>query len=183
MFRISRTRLVAGLATAAAIVPAGSAVAADDTVTVGITGATAPVLTTAPDYGNFGFELDGTRQSVSTSIAPWKVTDATGSGLGWRVNVKATLPPELTGSALSMTTATPTPDDALNGSAAPTSSSGSILAAGGRQVATTIADGGMGIWNFTQTANDLTLIVPPNVKAGGPYDIAITTTLSPGLGA
>jgi hypothetical protein len=174
---VRRALLTAGVL--AALAPAGVAHADTD---VTVTGSGAAATITSPSFGaSFtGVTLDGTRKTTSTSVGDWSVTDARGTGQGWQVKVSATTPSTGGGTPHTMPNATlvlgaPTAaaDDALmDPSGAPATAGGDILAG-----AVTVADAesgeGMGKWDFTQGASDLTLTVPPDVYAG-----TYTTTLT-----
>jgi hypothetical protein len=184
--RALRAILVAGVATLA--FPAAS-MAADTTVAVD--GTTEPTLST-PTFGLFAdVVLDGTRKPTTASISDWSVVDARGTGAGWNVNMVATVPTDggalpdasddktlATATIVPAASATITNPDPLNASAAPTSASPNIRATNGATVMTAGTNAGMGTWNFTQGANDLTLTVPSDARKGT-YTVAITTTFGP----
>jgi hypothetical protein len=183
---LPRKRTIAALAATAVLVPTSSALAEDVTVT--LEGTALPTIS-APVLGDFGtVTLDGTRKAVTTSVGNWSVTDARGTGAGWRVNMEATVPTNtdatpltLANASIALTAASAvTKADSLNGSAAPTAAGGELMVGGGKTVSAAAVDGGMGVWNFTQAADDLTLTVPSDAKVGTTaYTTTITTTISP----
>lgn len=181
----SVVRTTAAITALVAFAP-NAALADTDTTSVVVEGAAVPVLT-APSFGNFpDVTLNGARQSVDASVANWSVTDARGTGGGWDVRVAATVPstadetPKTLGTAtMSIDASTASAADVQNGSGAPAAGSGNIIGSG-VVVADADAGEGMGVWNFAQGADDLTLDVPSDAEAGT-YTSTITTTLTPGV--
>lgn len=180
---LARAAAVAGIFVA---LPAGSALAATDTSGVTVTGASNTL--TAPTFGDFaGATLDGTRQSLSTSVASWNVSDNRGTGAGWSVTVSASQPqtadatPVVMPSSATLTLTAPdvSATDTQNGSTAPTVVGGNLLG-GTISLATAGADAGMGSWDFAQAATDLAIVVPSETKAGA-YTSTVTTTLGAAL--
>lgn len=176
-------RITVTLLAAAAIAPAAAA-AETDTSTVTVEGASVPTLT-APSFGDFpDVTLNGSRQTVSASVASWSVTDARGTGLGWDVRVSATVPTtvdeseSLATATMALTAPAASAADPQNASAAPALAGGNIIGSG-VLVADADAAEGMGVWNLAQGADDLDLSVPSDAKAGT-YTSTITTTLTPG---
>jgi len=140
--------------------------------------------------------LSGLAQTVSTSVGTWSVNDARGSLLGWNVKVGATRFTDQNG----------TPGDTTDDKTLPLSSltltAPTAVAAGGQssllapvvQPLTTALDNGtadvsaavaalstgQGLWNFTQGASHLSLVLPATASTGT-YASTITTTLSSGV--
>lgn len=181
MQRISKHAVVLG-----AIVSlswAGVAQAETDTTSAELLAGS--VTMTAPAFGDFtSTTLNGASQSKTASVSDWGINDATGSGAGWLVTMAAS--PLQTGAAvvmqgatLEVAAATAAPVDASNVSTAPTMVGGD-LRAGTVTVADAAADEGLGEWALTQGADDLTLGIPADARAGT-YTSTITTTLAPGV--
>jgi hypothetical protein len=187
-----RSLAVAG-AIAALAAPA-SALAGTTSVT--INGGTLD-FGTAPSVGNFtAVTLDGSLvKTTNASVSNWSVNDATGSLLGWHVNVAASQFTTGGGTPSTLTTGSMTyagPNMAAGASqssllnpvllalrATPVpidlSSDGSTAV----PVVKSLAATGQGLWNFTQGASDLTLSVPATTKAGT-YTSTVTFTLASG---
>ena len=87
---LNRTRLItvaALLALSAAVPLTGVAHAAGGDTSASLLGGTLTVSGGAP--GTFSADLNGTNQTVYTSLGNYTVTDATGTGLGWHVSMQA----------------------------------------------------------------------------------------------
>jgi hypothetical protein len=163
---------------------AGTAQAAVDDTTVVLTGGTLDLR--APLFGNFpGATLDGSSDSQDASVSTWGVNDPSGSARGWSVSMAAsalvtadTVPITMDGAVISIAEPVASPVDSTNTSTEPTMLGGSISAS--RNVAVAAANEGLGDWDFTQGATDLTLATPANARAGS-YTSTITTTLTQGV--
>jgi hypothetical protein len=139
--------------------------------------------------------LNGAGQTVTTAVANWAVNDARGTGLGWNVKVQATRFTDDGG------TSSDTSDDkqlptsllTLTGPTVAAGASQSALLKPTVQPLTTALDAGaavpvaiaavgtgQGLWNFSQGASHLSLVIPPTAEAGD-YSSTITTTLSSGI--
>jgi hypothetical protein len=177
-------RVALGLGVAAALVPAGLAQAATDDSTVIVSGAGAVALTTAPLFGDFpGATLTGVNQDVTTSVANWKVTDATGAAPGWSANIVADVPHNggstvvMTGAALALTAPAAT-TEGTNASTAPVvAGKANIIGGGGINAANAAAGTGAGVWTLAQGADQLKLTIPADATAAS-YTTTITTTLN-----
>jgi hypothetical protein len=137
--------------------------------------------------GNFsGITLNGQVQTTNASIGNFSVTDATGTGNGWNVVVKAT---QFTDSVNNVTLPTGSLDIALPTVTAQTgasdvstitTSSGKVDNATGVKVLSAALNGGMGEYDVTYATNALTLtLLPKDVKAGT-YTSTISVTLTTG---
>jgi hypothetical protein len=128
-------------------------------------------------------QLNGSVQTVTADVGNWSVNDARGSLLGWNVTIAAgqftsagadTLPV----GSLSLTAPTVSAGSGQAGGLAPIVQSLTPIDAGSAVPLVVAAPlTGQGLWNFTQGAGQLSLVVPPTVKAGT-YTSTITTTLS-----
>ncbi len=121
--------------------------------------------------------LSGSATTAMTTMNPFTVTDASGTGAGWNVTVQATQFKEYVGgtyvsggktlalSSLSMAA----PTVAANGtsSAAPAMTSGPYVIDSGSavKIASAAVGNGMGAYDFTPGANGLTLSIPANAYA------------------
>lgn len=189
-----RSLLFAGAAAAALAAPGAAHAQATDTTSVTLSAGSLTFPTTLAASNFPATQLNGQVQTLNAAVGDWSVNDATGALLGWTVQVKAsqftdnngtagdatddkTLPPG------SLTLALPTVGAGASQSSllAPVTLAITPIDTGVNQIlAQAIATEGSGLWNFTQGADDLTLVVPPTVKAGT-YTSTITTTLSAGV--
>ena len=161
--------LVVAVASFALLVTgAGAADGTQVVVTAGTLSITNPA---AADFASR--TIDGTAQTTTASLDAFTVTDATGSGAGWRVTAQAsqfTYVPAVgttrTLAAGSLSVSTPTV--AANGTTSPdpTVSAGpfTIDVASAVQVASAAVDTGMGAYDFGATT--MTLSLPADVYAG-----------------
>ena len=187
--------LAVAAATAAVLAAAPVAQAGTDTTQIQLTAGTLAFGTefSAADFP--ATQLTGSLQTVSTSVGNWSVNDARGSLLGWNVKIGATRFTDTNG----------TPGDTSDDKTLPLSSlslTGPSVSAGASQslslkpivqpLTTALDNGsldvplaiaapltGQGLWNFTQGATHLSLVIPPTAEAGT-YSSTITTTLSSG---
>lgn len=159
-----------------------AALAGSDPTDIAVTGGS--LSATTPTVTDFAaVTLDGTAKPTTATMGNWSVTDARGTGLGWRVTVQATQFAEwdatlnagaggyvtsgkkLAQNSLKM----PAPTVAANGtlSALPAITAGgpyTIDGAGAVTVASAALDAGMGIFDFT-SGGALTLTVPSSAYA------------------
>jgi hypothetical protein len=164
---------------------AGTAQAATDDTSVTLTGGTISI--TAPTFGDFpGATLAGLAQGEDATVSDWSVNDPRGNGFGWEVSMAASTLSTGGGSPIIMTGATLTvaapevaPTDPSNLSTDPAVFGGDIRA-GTVKVADANANEGLGEWDFTQGATDLSIGIPADARAGS-YTSTITTTLTPSL--
>jgi hypothetical protein len=167
-----RRTLLTALAVAAAVIVPASAAMADQTATsstsLTLTGGSL-TFSTVPAVGNFpSTALTGSAQTVTAAASNWGVNDATGTGSGWHVTVAAsqfsdggshTLP---TGTLKLAEPSAVAPADVNNTSPAPTigTNSNSAIDSGSAVQTVSAASGaGEGVWNFTQNAHDLSVLV------------------------
>lgn len=186
--------LIAAL-TAASASPAGAQTSATDTTSVTLTAGSLSFGTglAAADFPSTS--LSGVAQTVTTSVGNWSVDDSRGSLLGWNVKIGATRFTDQNGTPADAT------DDKTLPLASLTLTAPSVSAGGGQagslapvvQPLTTALDNGtaavaaavaapatgQGLWNFTQGASHLSLVIPSTVPTGT-YSSTITTTLSSG---
>lgn len=173
------------LGAVAALGVAGVAQADTDTTSVQLNGGTAAM--TAPTFSDFSATtLNGSAQTKTTAVSNWSVNDARGNGAGWEVTVAASplatsdaTPVTMSGATLTLTAPAVAPTDNTNAATAPSVVGGDVLA-GTVKVADANSNEGLGAWSFTQDADDLSLRVPANARAGS-YTSTITTTLTPGV--
>ncbi len=89
MWKTSRLlSITALLALSASLSFSGAAHAAGGATSAALTQGSLTISGGAP--GTFTAALTGANQTVNTSLAPYTVTDATGSGSGWNVTAQAT---------------------------------------------------------------------------------------------
>lgn len=188
--------LAAVVALAAAASPASAQTSVTDTTSIELTSGSLDFGTgfAAADFPTTA--LTGGVQTVSTSVGNWSVNDASGSLLGWNVKIGATRFTDNRGTPSDATDDKQLPLSGLT-LTAPTASAGasqSALLAPVVQPLTTALDNGtvdvpvavaalskgQGLWNFSQGASHLTLVVPATAAAGS-YTSTITTTLSSGV--
>ena len=171
-----------------AFVGGQSAFAASST---GITGD--PLTWSAPTVGNFAnVKLNGKVQTTNATIDNFTVTDASGTGAGWNVTVKAsqlttvpaagsdeevlTLPMDSIKISAPKVTAEAGASDVLTIKSA----TGTIDNATGVELLSAEVDGGMGMYNMTFEEPALTLTLnPKDVKAGN-YTSTITVSITTG---
>lgn len=186
--------VIAALAAVAAS-PASAQDSGTDTTSVTLTAGT---LAFGTDFAAANFPttaLTGVAQTITTSVGNWSVDDSRGSLLGWNVKIGATRFTDQNGTASDATDDKTLPLSSLT-LTAPTASAGggqdSTLAPVVQPLTTALDNGtasvpaavaalntGQGLWNFTQGATHLSLVVPSTVAAGT-YSSTITTTLSSG---
>jgi len=183
--RPRRVLAALGALSLVATLGAAPAHAATDDTSVTLTSGTASM--SAPTFADFGsVALDGTRKTAATAASSWSVTDARGTGAGWEVTMAATVPSTggatpvtLPTAALTLTAPAVAPADAQNSSTPPAVAGGDLVGSTVK-VADANTDEGLGIWDFTQDADDLALTVPSDARTGT-YTSTITTTFSPGV--
>lgn len=181
---VRRQRLGAALAATvlSTMIFAGPAAAAEPTDAT-ITGGDLSIPT-APTAENFGtVTLNGSAQTTSAAMQGFTVTDARGTGDGWKVTVAATQFKEydtggaayvVSGSSLGLNSLSlPAPTVAANGTtspppsivAGPYSIDASSDGATAVQIASAAVNEGMGRYDFTQSGS-LTLSIPASTYAG-----------------
>ncbi len=130
---------------------------------------------TVSDFPNV--MLSGSATNATTTMNPFTVTDARGTGAGWNVTVQATQFKEYVGgiyvnggktlslSSLSMASPTVAPNG--TSSPAPTILAGPYIIDSGSavKIASAAVGNGMGAYDFTPGASDLTLNIPANAYA------------------
>ncbi|MBH0231332.1 WxL domain-containing protein [Halobacillus yeomjeoni] len=159
-----------------------------------ITGEGAPSLS-AITVGDFsGVTLDGTTQTTTLALPSFTVTDATGTGAGWNVNLSATQFSEadpgtktLSTGSLTLTTA---PDVALaDTESSPTNTvtvadagpSATIDEGSGIKLLSAAVNGGMGSYTIGGTTPAvLTLTLKPKEVYETTYNSTLTFTVSTG---
>ncbi len=140
---------------------------------------------TQPSVDNFGsVTLNGQVQNSTAALSAFTVIDATGTGDGWNVVVKAD---QFTDSANGLTLPTNSIDIALPTVTADTGASelatiskasGKIDSSTGVKILSAAEGGGMGTYNVD--ANTLTLnLLPKDVKEGN-YTSTVTVTVTTG---
>jgi hypothetical protein len=180
------TRLALAVALALALVAVFAAAAfASDATNVLITGGSLTI--TNPTVGDFtGVTLDGQTKTTTATVDTFSVTDATGTGLGWQVNVSASPFVQWAGDAAvsggrelplsSLSLAAPTV--AANGttSAAPSITDGPYMIDNGTgvKIASAAINAGMGKYDFTQAATPLTLSLPAATTYAVQYHSVVT---------
>lgn len=195
-----RSLVVAGASLVALAAPAVSQ-AADDPVSVTLSGG-ALVYTTPFSAANFdAVTLGAVPQTTNADVADWKVTDNRGTLAGWKVQIQATQFTDNNGTAADATDDKTLPAGSMSvaplGAVNPTTAvtnlstapsvSTPALAIDGAAAPQTIALAATGVsgiigggeWTFSHGAdnNDLILTVAPGAQAGT-YTSTITTTLS-----
>jgi hypothetical protein len=157
--------------------------AAESTST--ITGGTLSI--TQPTIGSFAdVILDGSVQTTTATVGSFTVTDATGTGNGWNVVVKAsqfsdsinslTLPTD----SLSIALPTVTAKDGADLASTVTPNMGTIDNGTGVKILSAALEGGMGAYDIAYASDALTLnLLPKDVKAGT-YTSTITVTVTTG---
>jgi hypothetical protein len=152
-----------------------------------------------PDVGDLSnITLDGTTQTSTATISVFKVTDATGSGAGWRVQGQATQfaewdtvegeyvavdPKLLPTSSLSIPQLTATQDGTSSTAPVPATGAHAIDVASPVTLATAAVDTGMGRYTFDDGVGDagiqVTLTIAPNAYAAT-YRSDVTISLASG---
>jgi hypothetical protein len=151
----------------------------------GVTGGSLSMV--QPTVGNFtAVTLNGQIQTTNASIGAFTVSDATGTGNGWNLVIKATT---FTDSVKSLTLPTNSLDIALPAVTAQAGASaestitktvGKIDNATGVKVMSAALDGGMGTYDVTFPTNSLTLNLQPKDVKAGTYTSTISLTLTTG---
>lgn len=176
--------LVASMLGAVLVAPGtNTAHAAETTISAG------SLAVDAITVGNFtAVVLNGQTQSTFANINSFNVSDATGSGNGWNVVMKASQfttggESPLTLPTGSLSVATPTIAKADEGSSALTTispSEGVIDNPTGLKLLSASVDGGMGSYTVSFPADALRLnLLPKDVKAGT-YTSTISVTINAG---
>lgn len=145
---------------------------------------------TTPTIGDFGaVTLNGQDEQTSASMGNFAVTDATGSGNGWNVVVKAT---QLTNStnnntlplnSISLVAPTVAIDSGATGSSDPstiTVASGNIDTTSGLKLLSAALNGGMGSYDVSFPSNALTLNLQPGSAYAGTYTSTVTVNVTQG---
>jgi hypothetical protein len=133
-----------------------------------------------PAIGDFSpITLNGTQQLTSLTIAPFSITDSTGSGAGW--NIELTVPDLVNGGStiLASTISMDAPVVTAGGGASMTGVAGHApaggLAAGEKIV---IAEVGAGAGTYLVSPAIMKLTVPANARAGTYVSAATIAVLS-----
>lgn len=181
-------RKMAVTLTAGALLVGGAIPALADDTNVTVTGGSlSNTAVTAGDFG--GITLDGTAQSTTATIDDFSVTDATGSGDGWKLTVQATQFAEHNGNdyveggktlaenSLSLGALTATADGTT--SPVPTmTAAGSIDNSDGAvKFASAAVDEGMGKYEISGGTDKLSLSIPASAYAKT-YRSTLTVTLA-----
>ncbi len=185
-----RLRNIAAAAAAGAVLVSAMAPAAmaADPADVTVTGGDLAI--TAVTVANFdAVTLDGQATTTNATMDAFSVTDARGTGAGWKVTGQATRLTEWDGSAYgtrqldASSLVMPAPTVAANGTTSPDptipAASFTLDGAGAVDIAVASADQGMGQYDFTQGGR-LALSLPANVYAGT-YRSEITITAVSGI--
>ncbi len=191
--RSTKTRLAASMVVLGALVAVSSSAVAATSTDATLTGGT--LTATTPSTANFtGVTLNGSAQSTPAAVGAFSVSDATGSGAGWKVTAQGTQFKEyaagvyvtsgktLPVSSLKLTAPTVGPAAGTT-SASPSVAAGpTTIDSGGTGGAVSIASAalntGMGTYNFTATT--MTLSVPASAYAATyRSDVTITVASTP----
>lgn len=140
---------------------------------------------TQPSVGNFSaVELNGQVQTSTAAVNAFTVIDATGTGAGWNVVVKADQFTDtanglkLPTNSIDIDSPTVTADTGASELATISKASGKIDNDTGVKILSAAVDGGMGTYNVA--ANNLTLnLLPKDVKEGT-YTSTVTVTVTTG---
>ena len=183
--KMGRAALVLALALALTGAFAAAAFAAEDDTNLNVTGGSLTI--TDPAVGDFeGVALDGHATTTTATADGFSVTDATGSGDGWKVNVSATRFAEWSGTAYvqdghqlptsSLSLAQPTVLADGTTSAAPSIAEGPYAIDSGSAIpiASAAADAGMGEYDFSQAETPLTLSLPAATTYAVQYHSTVT---------
>ncbi|CAI9394701.1 hypothetical protein BACSP_03850 [Bacillus sp. T2.9-1] len=140
---------------------------------------------TQPSVDNFGsVTLNGQVQNSTAAVSAFTVIDATGTGDGWNVVVKAD---QFTDSANGLTLPTNsididlptvTADTGASELATISKASGKIDSSTGVKILSAAEGGGMGTYNVD--ANNLTLTLQPKDVKAGTYTSTISVTVTTG---
>ncbi|WP_078550282.1 WxL domain-containing protein [Litchfieldia alkalitelluris] len=140
---------------------------------------------TQPTVDNFAaVTLNGQIQTTTASLGAFTVTDATGTGSGWQLNVKAS---QFTDSVKGLTLPTNSLDIALPTVTAQagasdvstlTKASGKVDNATGVKILSAALNGGMGAYDVS--ANTLTLNLQPKDVKAGTYTSTVSVTVTTG---
>lgn len=126
--------------------------------------------------------LDGSTQTETTSVDPFSVIDATGTGSGWNLNVKADpLTSEggsLPAGSLRISGTSVTAQEGSSEANKITIGAGNIDSTEGVKLLTASAGEGMGTFNIADT--DLTLNIQPKDAMAGTYSSTVTFNLVTG---
>ena len=138
-----------------------------------------------PSVGNFtAVQLNGQIQTTNATVSAFSVVDATGSGSGWNVMVKAsqfatadnafTLPEN----SLGIATPTVTAAEGASDVSTITKANGKIDNVTGVKILSAAVNGGMGTYNVD--ANNLALTLNPKDVKAGTYISTVTVTVTTG---
>jgi hypothetical protein len=165
-----------------AFVGGHSAYAADSAITGG------SLSITQPTIGSFaGVTLNGQIQTTNATMGAFTATDATGTGFGWNVVVKATqfstggaTPLTLPNNSLALAAPTKTAQAGASDASTITTAAGDIDSATGVKILSADVNGGMGTYDITFPANALTLTLNPKDVKAGTYASTISVTVTSG---
>ena len=150
---------------------------AQDTTTAVVTAGTLSITAAVPVDNFVGRNITGAAQTTTATMDPYTVSDLRGSGAGWHVTgVASTF--TATGATLapgSLKTAAFTVESNDTTSPDPTNLGIKTLDAGAVTLASAATNAGMGNYNFA--ANEFTLTLPADVKAGG-YVSTLTVSVT-----
>ncbi|WP_067727694.1 WxL domain-containing protein [Oceanobacillus damuensis] len=128
--------------------------------------------------------LNGLIQNLTATVEPFSVVDATGTGSGWNLNIKATQLKTADGlktlpfNSLSISTPTITAEEGSSSASVIGIGTGNIDSDTGVQLLTADTDEGMGTFGITGSSLNLNL-QPKDVKAGT-YASTVTFNLVTG---
>ncbi len=179
------TRLTLGVALALALTALFATSAFADDTNLVITGGSLGITT--PAVGDFqAVTLDGHADQTTATAESFSVTDARGTGEGWKVTAQATQFAAWDGTqyvagghtlpASSLSLAQPTVAQDGTTSAVPTINAGPYTLDGGSAVvlASAAIDAGMGEYDFTQGATPLTLSLSAATTYAATYRSVVT---------
>jgi hypothetical protein len=177
-------RVAAGVAVVSAI--AAAPASAQDTPAAG-TLAAGDLVVTAPAITAFNFELTGVTATVSTPVAGYTISDATGSNAGYSVTVAATAPTVDGAAAAAGTGSTLTLAPGAATAAAGNPAADGPVAAGApvllSAVAATVqnapATTGQGAWDVSGGATALAVVIPGDASEGAYLSTLTFTTAAP----
>jgi hypothetical protein len=141
---------------------------------------------TQPTIGNFAaVTLNGQIQTTNASMGAFTVTDATGTGNGWNVVVKAnqfttggTTPLTIPNNSLDIALPTVTAQAGASDVSTITKASGKIDNATGVKILSATQNGGMGTYDVA--ASTLTLNLQPKDVKAGTYTSTLSVTVTTG---
>ncbi|WP_087972500.1 WxL domain-containing protein [Oceanobacillus rekensis] len=127
--------------------------------------------------------LTGSTQSTTTTLPEFSVVDATGTGAGWNLNIKATQLATTGGqtlpeNSLNISTPTITAENGSSDASVIGSGNGDINSTTGVKLLTAEEDEGMGTFKITNST--LTLNLQPKDTMAGTYTSTVTFDLVAG---